>query len=173
MSDKPNPPDPKEPKVFSVKKVNGQWSLDRRDFMTSVGAGITAVGGAVTPVSAAETSSNVIFAHSAAVLGLAVSRNQLVSGGKDKKVKLWVLPEGSISKTAKKNGGHSGSVDTIVWDPRGRFIASGGADSKIIFWKPDLSSKLTSVKTSAAVKSLSASADGNHLPSLTAECVDQ
>ena len=163
MSDDIDRPDDDEPRVFSVKKVGGKWSFDRREFIAAAGVGVVTTGAAIAPGSARAQTSNKIFAHSGLVLALQVSANRLVSGSKDKRLKLWVLPEGSLLQTAPTAGGHSDAVASVAWDPHDRFVASAGADSKIIFWKPDLTERLKTVTAPGAVNSIALSPDGRHL----------
>ena len=162
MTDEPDRPGGDEPRVFSVKKVDGKWTLDRREFLSAAGAS-AATGGTLTPIAAQAQSANKIFAHSDLVLDLDVTGDALVSAGKDKRLKLWVLPEGSLLQTAPTSGGHTGAIASVARDPMDRFVASAGADSKIIFWKTDLSARLQTLTATGAVKAIAMSPDGSYL----------
>jgi WD40 repeat protein len=59
----------------------------------------------------------------------------LVSGGQDKLVRLWSLPDGALLKTLP---GHTGGVLALSISPDGKTLASAGADKTIKLWSlPD------------------------------------
>lgn len=58
----------------------------------------------------------------------------LASGGADRTVRLWRLPDQQGTATL---AGHIGGVNAIAFSPDGRFIASGGVDRTVRLWRID------------------------------------
>lgn len=56
---------------------------------------------------------------------------KLISAGMDRMVRVWNVETG---KQEKVLAGHTDEVNTLVYHPNGKFILSGGADSRIIYW---------------------------------------
>ncbi|TBR58721.1 hypothetical protein B4U84_22795 [Westiellopsis prolifica IICB1] len=71
--------------------------------------------------------------HSHIVTSLAMSsdRKILVSGSRDKTIKIWQLETGELLHTLK---GHADGVYAIALSPDGQTIASGSADQTIKLW---------------------------------------
>ncbi|AKG20878.1 WD40 repeat domain-containing protein [Calothrix sp. 336/3] len=74
-----------------------------------------------------------LMGHSHIVTALAMSsdRQILVSGSKDKMIKIWHLGSGELLKTLP---GHIDGVCAIALSPNGQTIASGSADKTIKLW---------------------------------------
>ncbi|AWI10462.1 hypothetical protein CKA38_02545 [Ereboglobus luteus] len=59
----------------------------------------------------------------------------LASGGMDKTIKLWSLPDGALLNTLT---GHTGGVTSVCTSPDGKLLASGSSDQTIRLWSlPD------------------------------------
>ncbi|PMB49830.1 hypothetical protein CEN39_20185 [Fischerella thermalis CCMEE 5201] len=76
---------------------------------------------------------NTLTGHSHIVCSLAMSsdRQILVSGSRDKTIKVWQLETGELLHTLK---GHRDGVYAIALSPDGQTIASGSADKTIKLW---------------------------------------
>ncbi|PLZ55072.1 WD40 repeat domain-containing protein, partial [Fischerella thermalis] len=76
---------------------------------------------------------NTLTGHSHIVCSLAMSsdRQILVSGSRDKTIKVWQLETGELLHTLK---GHRDGVYAIALSPDGQTIASGSADRTIKLW---------------------------------------
>ncbi len=55
---------------------------------------------------------------------------KVVSGGKDNKVKVWNVIDGSLLWT----GTHSGDINSVSYSPDGSKMVSGGEDNKVRVW---------------------------------------
>lgn len=80
-----------------------------------------------------EESPLLIFEHSDLVFCFAISpdRQTIVSGSKDKTIKVWHLETGQLIKTLE---GHSASVKSVAISPDRQTIVSGSADNTIKIW---------------------------------------
>ncbi len=58
--------------------------------------------------------------------------NLLASGGDDRVIQLWAIPDGRNIQTLVK---HTGQITSLVFSRDGQFLASGGKDARIICWK--------------------------------------
>ncbi|NOQ72915.1 MAG: hypothetical protein GQ574_12980 [Crocinitomix sp.] len=85
----------------------------------------------------------------------------------DGHVKVWDLLTGML---IGKMDLHQGSVYAIKYDPKNRFIASGGADNQIILWDP-ISNKVVSrlIGHSTSVTSIDITSDGQYLISMSVD----
>ena len=64
-------------------------------------------------------------------LAITKSGDQFVSGGEDKKLKLWDYDEGELEATLKS---HTGKVNYISYHPGGKILASCSTDLTIKLW---------------------------------------
>ena len=82
-------------------------------------------------------------AHAGGALALAwqpdAARNQLLTGGADKLLKLWDAETGTLLRTFE---GHSQPIWTATFSPDGRLIASGSRDNTIILWDAQTGAQL-------------------------------
>jgi WD40 repeat protein len=71
--------------------------------------------------------------HSDAIISLAFSPDgsQLVSGSKDRTVRLWSVASGKLLKTLE---GHSKAVNCVAFHPNGKQVASCSADDTVRIW---------------------------------------
>ena len=57
----------------------------------------------------------------------------IVSGDKDRKVKVWTLT-GEPVWTSDDEHSHTNDVNSVAWSPDGKLIASGGGDGRVKVW---------------------------------------
>jgi WD40 repeat protein len=98
--------------------------------------------------------------HSGPIASLAFSRDgrHIVSGSRDRTIKLWHTETGNLLQTFQ---GHSDTVVTLAFSPNGRHFISGGFDKTIKVWEVATSKLLHSIEGhSGAVASVSFSPDG-------------
>lgn len=71
--------------------------------------------------------------HSHIIPCLVISADSkiLISGSRDKTIKMWELETGELIRTLK---GHTDGVHTLALSPDGQIIASGSADKTIKLW---------------------------------------
>lgn len=83
-----------------------------------------------------------IKAHLYTINSLAASpdKNLFATGSRDRTIKIWDKTTFALLKVIDvvKNGGHTASVNTLIWNEKGLF--SGGDDKKIIQWEIQLDS---------------------------------
>lgn len=75
-------------------------------------------------------------------LSLAFNSNstKVVTSGKDYKVRVWDISAPNNSFLLNSNPNHVSSVNSVDWNPKSNLIASTGLDSKVLIWKPDITS---------------------------------
>lgn len=155
--DKNANPNPETPKIFALKKQGGGWRMTRKTFLEAASAmvGGVALTGCVSPrrsvhADGSTQGTEAVCAHKKEVRSLAISPDGkwLISGGAEGEVKLWMLPNGALVKSAdaseglvKKALSKSWSVDSLACSPDGKLLAIGvaGQSSGVSLWKlPDL-----------------------------------
>ncbi len=173
----------RETEIVSVVGLPWDTKMDRRGFL---GAGATAgaVLGAMYAQDSAWAAENQprgrdaqaskrsvlgdcdgYLAHLDHVTALTISPDGklLASGGGDKTIKLWDLPEGLLRKTLE---GHGLSVDALAISPDGTLLASGGYDKTINLWGlPEGALRKTLKGNRGPVNALAISPDGRLLVS--------
>ena len=103
------------------------------------------------------------WAHRDAVSSLAVTPDGrfVVSGSRDKTIKVWSWPEGRLVKTLE---GHSGHVTGLAISQDGAFLYSSSMDKTVRVWSlPDGAPQKTIGPLPAVIFSLSISPDGKML----------
>lgn len=85
------------------------------------------------PVLAAPALANRLRAHTAGVteLALASDGKTLVSASRDKSLKIWSIPEGTL---VSRLDGHTDAVTSLALHPDGRTIVSASTDKTIVLW---------------------------------------
>ena len=104
-----------------------------------------------------------------AVSSIAFSRDStlLASGGADKAVRIWSVPDREVVVTIR---GHTDTVEAVTFTPDGRTLVSGGADGAVKLW--DIQSgelKTTLKRSSTRVTSLAFGNSGSVLAAGTAD----
>jgi WD40 repeat protein len=96
------------------------------------------------------------------VRAVAVSPDRcfLVSGSRDRTVKVWEAESGRLLRSLE---GHTGVVRAVAVSPDGRFIVSGSADHTIRAWDPESGESRVLFWNDAAIPSLALSCDGRLL----------
>ncbi len=138
----------KEPEIYAIKKDNEGTTFSRKEFLGTVGT--IGVGLAIGSLGACENENkskepgkildngNVMSnfkAHSDTVNIIRFSPDGkiMVSGSKDRFIKLWSIPDGKLIK----RGGHARNLNTVSFSPDGKTMASG-CDKIIKLWSiPD------------------------------------
>ncbi len=103
--------------------------------------------------------------HASLVYCLAISPNGkiLISGGEDKTIRLWNLPDGNHIKTLI---GHTDAICCLKMSPEGQILVSSSYDKTIRLWNfPDGNHIKTLLGHTDAVNSLAISPDGKILAS--------
>jgi len=92
---------------------------------------------------------------------------EMVTASWDGNVKLWdVLTGMLIGKMTQ----HKGHVYAVKYDPKNRFIASGGSDNRVILWDPKSHKIIAELGGhSTAITSIDISKDGNYLVSMSVD----
>ncbi|HZO87238.1 MAG TPA: WD40 repeat domain-containing protein [Chthonomonadaceae bacterium] len=69
----------------------------------------------------------------AGLAALPVRADTAITAGADKKLKIWNIADGTVTKTIEA---HDGAANAAVLSPDGKLLATGGADKKIKLWNP-------------------------------------
>jgi len=100
--------------------------------------------------------------HTGEILAVAFSQSgRVLSGGKDKTLKLWDIETGLLLKTFE---GHTDEVLSVALSPDGRLALSGSKDKTLKLWDAETGELLKTVEGHAdEVTSVALSADGKQV----------
>jgi WD40 repeat protein len=89
-----------------------------------------------------------------------------LSGGADKKVRLWKMPSGRWRRTFT---GHSDTVTAVAWSADGRFFLSGSGDQTMRLWEVSSGRCLRIFAHKGCVTAVAFSPDGRYALAGTAD----
>jgi WD40 repeat protein/uncharacterized protein YjbI with pentapeptide repeats len=113
-----------------------------------------------------------LIGHRGPVYALAVSLDGkiLVSGSKDKTLKVWDIKTKKTIKTLGVLDGHRGAVRSIVIANKGRLLASGSDDKTMIFWDAKSGEIIDQIKKhKGKILGMTLSSDSKSLVSTSAD----
>ena len=166
-----------KPEVFIVRRGSASLS-SRREFISaslSAGAAISFGTGILAgckkedekPGSVFKSVYQIILKHDGSVSSVSFSPDgkKLASGGHDRKVKIWSIPDGQLLHTME---GHTNEVETVGFSPDGKILASGSRDGvssygNIKIWSVPDGQLLHTIEGLLCVKSVCFSPDGQTL----------
>lgn len=90
--------------------------------------------------------------------------DRFASGSMDQTIRLWTPDRLDILRTFVY---HSGDVNTIVFHPNGKYLASGSNDGLIILWAIEQAQPARIFKSLSNIEQLIFTTDGNHLISIS------
>jgi WD40 repeat protein len=134
-----------EPGLYALERDGARWRLSRRDFLT---ASVAAAAAAASQTAHAQVVCTSALAHTSAVRALAITPDgrTLASGGDDKIVKFWKVPQGAHYKSAPQA--------EVIWssaiDPEGQLLVLGCGDKTV---------KLCSLSDGTVAKTLTGHAE--------------
>ncbi|RPI78637.1 MAG: WD40 repeat domain-containing protein [Desulfobacteraceae bacterium] len=128
-----------EPRIHQIDELDWEWNMGRRGFLTTTAVGLALLGGlAQGGASQAEepapsSCDKSVKAHLYEVPALVFSPDGtwLVSGGTDKNIKIWSLPEAQWSKTLLPQ---SAAVTCLAFSRDGALLAAGCEDGSLTLW---------------------------------------
>ena len=105
--------------------------------------------------------SRVLKGHTDWVRSVHANGRHIVSGSRDKTVRIWSLADGKLLRTLK---GHTDYVNSVQLTPDGAHVVSGSDDTTIRIWRAADGSCLRTLKGhNACVNSVDVTADGAHV----------
>ena len=140
---------PGKPEQVGRRKALG-WILGGAAVIAvGAGAGIYVYSRFAKPANALY----VLRGHTGTVTSVSWSPDgtQLVSGSRDKTVKLWLIASGNNTLTYS---GHHAAVLSVAWNPGGHFLASGGEDRSVQVWDTQGNALYTFAGLGVAVSSV-------------------
>lgn len=106
---------------------------------------------------------DILHGHKEKVTCLAISSSgqTLISGSKDKTIKLWDLEKRKIIRTLGKNfSGHLNKIVALVISPNNQTLLSCDADNSLKIWDVNRAREIQNISFSAAITCLAISPDG-------------
>jgi WD40 repeat protein len=111
----------------------------------------------------AKATAEALYGHKGEVSSIAISPDgkHIVSGGKDKIVRVWNT---TTKKVVKSLTGHDGAVLTVAFSPDGKQVVSGDEIGMITIWNAETGEKIYTLKNGKPpVKSVTFSRSGKFL----------
>ncbi len=132
-----------KPEIFAVNKLKAVHGLDRRKFVGLCGAGLAlgALSNNKVLAQNGPTGKKIsgdfceqVSAHSGLIMTSAISPDGtfLATGGTDKLVKIWRLPEGKLLSTQV---GHNAAIGFVTFNPESTRLISASVDNDIKVWR--------------------------------------
>lgn len=87
------------------------------------------------------------------------SGNMMASGSNDFSVLVFDSVFNIHRKLIDANGGHTGSISAITFDPTSNYLFSGGKDGKICMWEINSSKRFKTINLGTPVNSIAMSSD--------------
>jgi eukaryotic-like serine/threonine-protein kinase len=101
-----------------------------------------------------------LIGHDDTIFGIARSNGKLVSGSRDRTVRLWDLSSGKEIRCIK---GHLNSVNDVAFDPSGQFIASASRDHTVKIWSIEDQAVFRDTPPLGGITSIDISPDGERI----------
>jgi len=93
----------------------------------------------------------------------------LATGGEDNRVIIWDLKTGlelrTFSGDSAHRDGNAGWIDSLAFDPKGRWLAAGSRNNSLRIWEVGTWRELATITNEGAVLALAFSRDGKLLAS--------
>lgn len=168
-----------EPEIYRISEFNGEWRLDRRNFLKAVGVGVGVVGaglmaGCRGSSGSNETPPNTDFtrdysrtsvAHNSAINSHALNADgtMLASVDDGGGLKFWEYPSGKHLKS-EKIANITNSSTSVVFSPDGSLVASSWGNQQVRLWDVSTGEPVLDINTEKDdVGEIAFSPDGTRL----------
>ena len=152
-----------EPEIYRIYELDGEWRLDRRNFLKAVGAGVSVVGaGLLTGClggdgGSNETPPNTDFtrdysrtsvAHNSAINYHAINADSTILASVDDggSLKFWEYPSGKHLKS-EKIANITNSSTSVVFSPDGSLVASSWGNQQVRLWDASTGEPVLDINT--------------------------